>query len=174
MSRVFTRVRAVSKMGEITMAHSVSMGPMTLRPRSLTKLPAWRPATRTRQSVTIGTSPARNRVSRPLPRLANRPVMLVRGPVSHARSHSGTTEARRLILVDFTGEGLAEVEALRTQLSVSPGAITANRLYRYPERKTVRVAFELDPRGEKACELRLALLRDDTALTETWLYRWTP
>ncbi|GJD32212.1 Glucans biosynthesis protein G [Methylobacterium adhaesivum] len=94
--------------------------------------------------------------------------------VSGTRSGRGTTEARRLFLVDFTGEGLAEAGDLRTQLSVGPGAIVTSRLYRYPDRKTVRVAFELDPRGEKACELRLALLRDDTPLTETWLYRWTP
>ena len=82
--------------------------------------------------------------------------------VSGTRSGRGTTEARRLFLVDFTGEGLAEAGDLRTQLSVGPGAITASTLYRYPDRKTVRVAFELDPRGEKACELRLALQRGDT------------
>ncbi|KQU04898.1 glucan biosynthesis protein D [Methylobacterium sp. Leaf469] len=94
--------------------------------------------------------------------------------VSGTRAGRGTNDNRRLFLVDFTGEGLAEAGDLRTQLSVGPGAITASTLYRYPDRKTVRVAFELDPRGEKACELRLALQRGDTPLTETWLYRWTP
>ncbi|NEU11231.1 glucan biosynthesis protein D [Methylobacterium sp. BTF04] len=94
--------------------------------------------------------------------------------VSSTRSGHGGSENRRLFLVDFTGDGLTAPGDLQTQLSVSPGAIISSTLYRYPERKTVRVAFELDPRGEKACELRLNLQRADKPLTETWLYRWTP
>ncbi len=95
-------------------------------------------------------------------------------PVTGTRSGHGATDRTRLFLVDFTGEGLAESGDLQTQLSVGPGAITTSTLYRYPARKTVRVAFELDPRGEKACEMRLSLQRADKPLTETWLYRWTP
>ena len=93
--------------------------------------------------------------------------------VSSTRSGHGA-ENRRLFLVDFTGPGLAAPGDIQTQLGVTPGAITKSTLYRYPERDTLRVAFELDPRGEKSCELRLNLQRADKPLTETWLYRWTP
>lgn len=94
--------------------------------------------------------------------------------VSSTRSGRGTTDGRRLFLVDFTGEDLFAGEALQTVLTAAPGSIASRTLYRYPERKTVRVAFELDPGGERACELRLALRRGDRSVTETWLYRWTP
>lgn len=93
--------------------------------------------------------------------------------VSGTRSGRGGAEGRRLFLVDFTGEGLAEAADLRAALMAAPGATVPPILYRYPERKTVRAAFELDPGGEKACELRLALKRGEASVTETWLYRWT-
>ena len=76
--------------------------------------------------------------------------------------------------MDFSGDDFTAEPELRTVLTASPGAILDRRLYRYPERRTVRVAFELDPAGAKACELRLLLRREDRPVTETWLYRWTP
>lgn len=93
--------------------------------------------------------------------------------VSGTRSGRGP-ENRRLFLVDFTGEGIAAPGDLQVQLSAGSGAIPSNIVYRYPERDTLRVAFELDPKGEKSCELRLNLQRAGAPLTETWLYRWTP
>ena len=50
----------------------------------------------------------------------------------------------------------------------------ASKLWPYPERKTVRVAFELDPGNENACEMRLVLEAGGKPISETWLYRWTP
>ncbi|KAB1067908.1 glucan biosynthesis protein [Methylobacterium planeticum] len=95
--------------------------------------------------------------------------------VTGTRSGHGSGGTRRLFLVDFTGEGLfAEEGGLETVLGASPGGIARQSLYPYPERGTVRVAFELDPGSERACELRLALTRGGRAVTETWLYRWTP
>ncbi|WP_156375555.1 glucan biosynthesis protein D [Methylobacterium sp. Leaf125] len=93
--------------------------------------------------------------------------------VSGTRSGRGA-DNRRLFLVDFTGGGIAAPGDLQNQLSAASGAIPSSILYRYPERDTLRVAFELDPKGEKSCELRLNLQRDGAPLTETWLYRWTP
>jgi glucans biosynthesis protein len=52
--------------------------------------------------------------------------------------------------------------------------ITAKTMWLYPERKVARVAFELDPGGETACELRLILQAGAKPYSETWLYRWTP
>ncbi|WP_336489293.1 glucan biosynthesis protein [Methylobacterium nigriterrae] len=97
------------------------------------------------------------------------PVALVAG----TRSGHGSGGSRRLFLVDFTGEDLAG-DGLETALTASPGTIVRQTLYPYPERRTVRVAFELDPGGERASELRLALTRGGRPVSETWLYRWTP
>ncbi|MFD0934914.1 glucan biosynthesis protein, partial [Methylobacterium trifolii] len=94
--------------------------------------------------------------------------------VSASRSGRGVSGTRRLFLVDFSGEGLFSEPGLDIALSAGPGAITRRQLYLYPERKTVRVAFELDPGSERACELRLLLRRGERPVTETWLYRWTP
>lgn len=94
--------------------------------------------------------------------------------VTGTRSGHGASAPRRLFLVDFTGEALFAEGRLDIALAAGPGTIARQQLHSYPERKTVRVAFELDPEGERACELRLALRRGDRPVTETWLYRWTP
>lgn len=92
--------------------------------------------------------------------------------VTGTRSGHGTAGSQRLFLVDFTGDELG-LEGLDVELAASPGRILGHRLYAYPERRTLRISFELDPGGERACELRLALARAGKRLTETWLYRWT-
>ncbi|GJD49985.1 Glucans biosynthesis protein G [Methylobacterium crusticola] len=97
---------------------------------------------------------------------------------SGTRVGRGASGRRRLFLVDFTGEapfaeGLAP-GSLRLSLHTGPGSLTRQQLYAYPERKTVRAVFELDPGGETACELRLTVKAADKPVSETWLYRWTP
>ncbi len=100
--------------------------------------------------------------------------------VTSTRSGRGTANPRRLFLVDFTGDGLLTAEGalvpLETVLIAGPGRIVegATRWIAHPETRTVRVAFELDPGSERACELRLALKTEGRQITETWLYRWTP
>jgi len=37
-----------------------------------------------------------------------------------------------------------------------------------------RLNFQLAPENESLVELRAQLLRNDEALSEVWLYRWTP
>lgn len=98
--------------------------------------------------------------------------------ITTSRSGRGSTGGRRLFLVDFTGEILfagkdGTAPELRTALFASPGTITRQVLYSYPERRTVRVAFELDPGGQPASELRLALKSGERQVSETWLSRWT-
>lgn len=88
------------------------------------------------------------------------------------RSGHGSAGAQRLFLVDFSGDDLA-AEGVSVELSASAGRLLGQTLYAYPERRVLRVAFELDPGSEKASELRLALSREGRRLTETWLYRWT-
>ena len=96
--------------------------------------------------------------------------------VASTRVGRGSVGRRRRFSVDFTGEALGAKPApeLRPALSTSPGSIQGMKTWSYPERKILRVAFELDPGNENACEMRLLLEAAGKPLSETWLYRWTP
>jgi glucans biosynthesis protein len=83
---------------------------------------------------------------------------------------------RRRFMVDFVGDGLADagrIVELKPILSATPGALTNIRVWPYPERKTVRIGFDLDPGNEASVELRLLLEAAGKPASETWLYRWT-
>ena len=97
--------------------------------------------------------------------------------VAATRVGRGSSGRRRRFLVDFTGEALggapiAELKAARDRRARE--RFRALRTWPYPERKTLRVAFELDPGNENACEMRLLLEAAGKPISETWLYRWTP
>ncbi len=96
--------------------------------------------------------------------------------VTQTRSGRGSGGRRRRFTVDFSGDALGDnLQAdLRSVLTVGPGTFQNLKLLPYPERKTVRVAFELDPGNENACEMRLILEAGGKPISETWLYRWTP
>ncbi len=96
--------------------------------------------------------------------------------VAATRSGRGSTGRRRRFTVDFSGEMLGDnlPKDLKSVLTVAPGTFQNLKLLPYPERKTVRVAFELDPGNENACEMRLILEAGGKPISETWLYRWTP
>jgi glucans biosynthesis protein len=96
--------------------------------------------------------------------------------VTGTRVGRGSTGRRRRFFVDFGGGSLSEgVPAdLKPVLTVGPGAIQNLKVWPYPERKAARVAFELDPGNENACEMRLVLEAGGKPISETWLYRWTP
>lgn len=95
--------------------------------------------------------------------------------VTMTRSGKGGGGRRRRFIVEFAGEGLAAaIPDLRAALTAGPGTIQSSRLWPYPERRSVRVVFELDPGNETACEMRLVLQAGTRPVSETWLYRWTP
>ncbi len=95
--------------------------------------------------------------------------------VASTRVGRGSGGRRRRFFVDFTGEMLASpIPNLRPTITTSPGTIQGVKLWPYPERKTLRVAFELDPGNDNACEMRLVLESEGKPFSETWLYRWTP
>ncbi|WP_204216854.1 glucan biosynthesis protein [Microvirga pudoricolor] len=95
---------------------------------------------------------------------------------SSLRTGVGTSGRRRRFIVDFTGDILGTTPSgdIKAVLSVGPGSFQNLKQWSYPERKTVRVAFELDPGNENACEMRLILEANGKQISETWLYRWTP
>jgi len=96
--------------------------------------------------------------------------------IAGTRVGRGSGGRRRRFLVDFVGETLAATPSgdIKPTLTTNPGAIHGLKVWPYPERKVLRVAFELDPGNENACELRLILEANGKPLSETWLYRWTP
>jgi periplasmic glucans biosynthesis protein len=95
--------------------------------------------------------------------------------VAATRVGRGSGGRRRRFFIDFNGEALgAPVPDLKAMLTTAPGTIQGLRTWPYPERKTMRVAFELDPGNESACEMRLVLEAAGKPISETWLYRWTP
>ena len=96
--------------------------------------------------------------------------------VATTRVGRGSTGRRRRFAIDFAGDVLGESPAsdLKPTLTVAPGTVQNLRAWPYPERRTVRVAFELDPGNENACEMRLILEAGGKPISETWLYRWTP
>lgn len=95
--------------------------------------------------------------------------------VASTRSGRGPAGRRRRFVVEFAGDILGAPPAdLRPALSSAPGTIANARLWLYADRKLARVAFELDPGSETACEMRLLLQSGTRPLSETWLYRWTP
>ncbi|RDI56782.1 glucans biosynthesis protein [Microvirga subterranea] len=96
--------------------------------------------------------------------------------VSATRVGRGTSGRRRRFAIDFSTEALGDnlPADLRSVLTVTPGTFQNLKNWVYPERKTVRVAFELDPGNENACEMRLILEAGGKPISETWLYRWTP
>jgi glucans biosynthesis protein len=94
------------------------------------------------------------------------------------RQGRGSAARRRRFSVEFQGETLADAAVMggaRVVLSATPGAIHAMRLQSYPDRKSARVTFELEPGPDNISELRLQVVDNaGKPLTETWLNRWTP
>ncbi|MGO4570859.1 glucan biosynthesis protein [Microvirga sp. 2TAF3] len=96
--------------------------------------------------------------------------------VTGTRVGQGSTGKRRKFAVEFSGEALGEnlPQDLKSVLTVGPGSFQNLKVWPYPERKAIRVVFELDPGNENACEMRLILEAGGKPISETWLYRWTP
>ena len=77
-------------------------------------------------------------------------------------------------VVDFKGlpaNSGGELPLARAEASA--GAISAPIVQPNPEIDGLRVSFSLDPKGAASSELRLVLLAGDTAVSDTWVYRWT-
>jgi glucans biosynthesis protein len=88
----------------------------------------------------------------------------------------GSQGRRRRFIVDFTGDKLADaavVASTRANITATPGTIQNVRIWPYPERKLMRVGFEVDPGTENFSELRLVLQSGGQPVSETWLNRWT-
>ena len=73
-------------------------------------------------------------------------------------SAAASVGRRRRFFVDFTGDMLGRARSCGSEARADRWSRVdpqPSKLWPYPERKMVRVAFELDPGNENACEMRL-------------------
>jgi len=95
---------------------------------------------------------------------------------TRSRQGKGSQGRRRRFIVEFSGDRLADaalVASTRATITAQPGAVHNVRLWPYPERKLMRVGFEVDPGNDNLSELRLVLQSGGQPVSETWLNRWT-
>jgi glucans biosynthesis protein len=94
------------------------------------------------------------------------------GKIIATRSGASIDRKRRVFLLDIVGAG-EKLDGLRLDLSASAGAISSSSLVSNGELHGLRASFEIDPKDAELIEMRLRVMRGDTPVTETWLYRWT-
>jgi periplasmic glucans biosynthesis protein len=95
------------------------------------------------------------------------------GRVVATRSGASIDRKRRVFLLDVVGAG-EKLDGLRLDLSASAGKISNATLVSNGELHGLRASFDIDPNDSELIELRLRIMRGDTPVSETWLYRWTP
>ena len=84
---------------------------------------------------------------------------------------------KRRFLVEFSGDALADVsnpDDINVNLSASHGPFSNQRKVYVPDRKSMRISFDIDAGNDALTELRLLLELQGKPISETWLYRWTP
>lgn len=94
------------------------------------------------------------------------------GKVIATRSGASLDGKRRVFILDFVGAG-EKVDGLRLDLGASKGKVSNATLISNGSLHGLRASFEIDPKDADLIELRLRIVRGDTPITETWLYRWT-
>jgi glucans biosynthesis protein len=94
------------------------------------------------------------------------------GKVVATRSGASIDRKRRVFLVDIVGAG-EKLDGLRLELGASAGGISNASLISNRELHGLRASFEIDPKDANLIEMRLRIMRGDTPVSETWLYRWT-
>ena len=76
--------------------------------------------------------------------------------------------------VDFNGlRSGATTDPPLARVEASNGAVSTAVVQANPDVSGWRVSFSFDPKGAESSELRLVLVANDKAISDTWLYRWT-
>ncbi len=79
-------------------------------------------------------------------------------------------------VVEFISEMFsdpARTAEIKANIVAHPGQTVWSRLVGSTDRKSLRVAFDLEPSSEAYSEMRLVLEYAGQPASETWLYRWT-
>ncbi len=95
---------------------------------------------------------------------------------AHSRQ-GGASGNRRLFVLDSVGAPLAKLPPgaqVRGDVTASTGKIIDVVTQPNPHTGGWRLSFFLDPEKATAVDLRARLMREHDALSETWVYRWTP
>jgi glucan biosynthesis protein len=77
-----------------------------------------------------------------------------------------------LIVVDFTGLSIKAAQ-IKADLTTTAGEVSPILIHDQGAPDTVRVTFTYTPGTAQSADLRLVLRQDTTAISETWIYRWT-
>lgn len=93
--------------------------------------------------------------------------------VKSTRAGLSLDRNRRLFVIDFAAAEEVTPRGLTMEVSTSSGEIVHPVLHEKQPEDAIRVTFELEPGDSPVSELRLRLLQDGKAVSETWLYRWT-
>ncbi len=94
-----------------------------------------------------------------------------------SRAGRGSNPRRRRFFVQFQGDGLADADrvvGLKPTVTASGGTVVSSRGFVGRDAKSYAVVFELEAGADQSSELRLVLEAQGKAVSETWLYRWTP
>jgi glucans biosynthesis protein len=67
-----------------------------------------------------------------------------------------------------------DLKSLHANVTASKGKIENLVLQRDPMTGGARISFDLITNKEPLIELRGQLMRETAAVSETWIYRWTP
>jgi glucans biosynthesis protein len=92
------------------------------------------------------------------------------------RTGTGGNRNRRFV-IDFEGDIFLDSERVKKitpMVTVNPGKVREITFSTDPPRRLGRLSFLLDPDNETFSEMRAVLKSGDEAVSETWLYRWTP
>ena len=93
---------------------------------------------------------------------------------NYAGRHFG--QDKLIFVIDFASSNAADIisrEGIAVEVAASAGQASTPVIHDVHPGGALRVSFELDPAGETLSELRLRLVRNGAAISETWLYRWT-
>lgn len=97
--------------------------------------------------------------------------------IFHRTRQGSADDDRRLFVLDAVGETLKKLPPdteVRGDVSASSGKLHHVVTQPNPHTGGWRLSFFLDPENSSAVDLRARLVHADDALSETWVYRWTP
>lgn len=91
------------------------------------------------------------------------------------RIGGGPNNTRRFVL-DLAGEALKALDPVSVRSAVSTDKGEVRNIVAQPNPATGgwRLSFEFDSKKAPLAELRAQLLKGEDAISEVWLYRWTP
>jgi glucans biosynthesis protein len=95
------------------------------------------------------------------------------GRISATRIGTSFDGKRRLFVVDIKEAGTSS-EGLKLELASSAGKVSNLNIQPNPIINGLRASFELNTDDVTLSELRMVVTKNGKAVSETWLYRWTP